>query len=329
MEEEEKQAMNSSEQSIGDHAINIDPREQPRKDRSPWFFWPGVSLLILVLIFGGLATASTLLTHQIAVSRTVAVGSAPRLILISQSGAVHLVSGPAGQIRVVMRERVLLGNNDVVPAHFSLSPDGNTLTITADHGPGFSIGFSESEFDFDIAAPSQTALDIHTESGDITSQGINGEMNLSSSSGDITTDGGSNQITLSSSSGDITASNISGHMILSCSSGDVTATNASAYGNSTFQTDSGDITYSGTLVQSTSSLFHTSSGDINLTLPETAAFKVLASTESGSINSDFTGVNVLQSNGSGAEAAGTVGQPPYVQISIQVSSGDIHLRTAA
>jgi hypothetical protein len=333
--------MNSPEQSFAEPVT--DPREvpewqardfrlrpdgpQPPRGTSRWF-WPGVSLLILVAIFGGLATASVLLTHEITASKTVAVDSTPRLVLTSQVGSVHLVNGPAGQIHVVMRQRVLQGNNRLIAVHFDLSQDGNTLTITSDQVPDVSIGFYESKVDFDISAPSQTALNIHTDSGNITSQGIDGQMTLTTSSGDIVTDGGSNQVTLATSSGDIAASNISGHLQLSTSSGDIKATNASATGDSTFHTDSGDVTYTGTLIQSANFGFYTSSGTVSLTLPSSASFQVRASTDSGSIDSDFSAVDILRGNGSGAVANGTVGSPPYAQISIQVNSGDIHLRTA-
>ncbi|MGO8947480.1 MAG: DUF4097 family beta strand repeat-containing protein [Ktedonobacterales bacterium] len=295
--------MNSSEQSFAEPAT--DPREQPEwqdvhphlqldhlqppRGRSRWF-WLGVSLLVLIIIFGGLATASVLLTHQITTSRTVTVGSTPRLVLTSQAGSVHVVNGPAGQIRVVMRQRVFVGDNNPIPVPFALSQDGNTVTITSNQRPGIAIGLYDSEVDFNITAPSQTNLDIQTESGDITSQGINGQMTVTTSSGDIT------------------------------------LTTASTNGDSTLQTSSGDITYNGTLVPSASSEFQTSSGTVDLTLASSAAFQVRASTGSGSIDSDFSGVNILRGNGSGAVADGMVGSPPYAQISIQVSSGDIHLR---
>jgi hypothetical protein len=39
-------------------------------------------------------------------------------------------------------------------------------------------------------------------------------------------------------------------------------------------------------------------------------------------------VSVLSGDGSGAAANGMVGSPPYAQISVQVSSGDIRLLAA-
>lgn len=321
--------------------VNTDPREQPRwqagpqpfmapparRGRSPWF-WLGLSALLLVLIFGSLATAAVLLTHDISATKRFAVGSQPRLVVTASSSDVHIVSGPANQISVVAHERVFLGNADQIPIQYDPSSDGNTLTISVgNEQPGFDFFNFNSGIDLDVTVPSQTALDIHTDSGNITSSGVNGQMSLTASSGDITTDGGSGQITLTASSGDIKASNISGQMTLRADSGSITVSNASASGNSTFQADSGDISYSGSLAPGNYG-FRADSGDINLTLPANSSFSVQATTDSGSISSDFSGVNVQQGNGSGALANGRVGSGPYAQITMQASSGDIHLHSA-
>lgn len=322
-------------------AINTDPREQPqwqampapimvpppRRGRSPWF-WLGVSVLILVVIFGALASVAALLTHEISATKSFTVGSQPRLIITAHSGDVHIVSGPANQISVVARERVFLGNSDSIPVHYQ--QNGDTLTISVDQASTFHFGFNfGSGIDLDITAPSQTALDVRTNSGDIQTTGITSQMTLTADSGDISIDGGSGQITITTSSGDIQASNVSGQMLLTASSGDIMVSNARASGSSTFQTSSGDISYSGSLDPAGSYAFRASSGDIDLTLPGDAAFQVQATTNSGSIDSDFSGVTVLRGSGSGALANGKVGVgPTFAQITIQTSSGDIHLRRA-
>jgi hypothetical protein len=322
-------------------AANFDPREQPQWQptppvmayppqpaHSPWR-WVGISAVLLVVIFGGLFTASALLTHEITSTKTFAVGNAPKLVVTANAGNVQIVNGPAGQISVVARQRAFSGDNGPIPVHYDLSSDGTTLTVSADQSSGgFTFGFSYYSIDFDITAPAQTALDIHTDSGDITSNGVNGPMTLTTSSGNITTDGGSGQITLTTSSGDIKASNVSGQMTLSTSSGNVTAINASASGNSSFETSSGDITYNGSLAPKGTYSFRASSGDVTVTLPGDSALQVQASTDSGDISSDFSGVIVQRGDGSGATASGSSGSAPYAQVTLTTSSGDIHLRQA-
>ena len=131
--------------------MNTDPREQPQwpgqppfmarppqRGHSPWF-WTGVSLVILVVIFGGLFTASVLLTTTVTETRNFSVGAQPTLVVNNGNGSVHVFNGPAGQISVVARKRVFEGNSDQPAIHYDLSSDQKTLTITADDGSGLSI----------------------------------------------------------------------------------------------------------------------------------------------------------------------------------------------
>jgi hypothetical protein len=339
---------------------NTDPREQPgtpahdrgfpsqdarpRKGRSRWF-WLGVSLVILVLIYGGLATAGVLLTHDHTSSKVVEVGNTPKLLLTLSDGSVHIARGAYGQISVVMRQQVFVGNNNPIPATFVESPDGNTLSITVKQN--FSVGFSvnDSGVNFDIAAPPNTVLVIHTGSGNITANGIDNSMTLATSNGDVFTNGGavevalttsngnvtarnaSGQVTLASTSGDVTATNVTGTLAFSTSDGNVTATNVAATGDSSFETTSGDIYYSGTLAPGTHDEFRTSAGNVSLTLPGDAAFQIGASTIAGSISSAFSGV-IPESGTAGAVANGVSGSSPYANITVQDSAGDIHLRAA-
>lgn len=324
---------------------NTDPREQPSRGRSRWF-WLIISLLILAVIFGGLAAAGVLLTHEVNASRTVNVGSAPRLVLTSRVGSVRITSGLEGRISVVMHQRMFVGNDNPIPVRFELSPDGNTLTITTDQSGRIGLNLYDTGIDFDIVAPTDTALNIHTESGSISASGIQGQMTLVTSSGDVSTDGGSGQVTLTTTSGDITATDVSGQIVLSASSGsitaenasgnlvlsttsgDVTATSVASTADSSFETSSGEITYSGTLAPGTHTQFQTTSGDVHLTLPHDAAFQVRASTADGSIKSDFSTLTILSGDGAGAVGSGATGSSPYAEISVQVSSGNIDLLAA-
>lgn len=299
---------------------------QPRQGHSPWY-WMIIGFVMVVVILGGLATFALVSTHTITLaSKSFAVGNQPTLILNDSSGDIHIVSGPDHQITVKGTERLSTWSNDQIPIHYQQS--GDTITVTIDDGNPVNIGvglFYEN-IQIDVTVPSQTNLAVTSDSGSITSDGVHGQMTLRADSGDITTNGGSGQITLGTDSGDIHASNISGQMTLTTSSGSITATNASASGASIFQTDSGDIHFSGSLAATGTDRFKASSGTITLILPDDAAFQVQASTDSGDIHSNFAGVNVLRGDGSGATAVGRAGSgPAFAQVNIQTDSGDIHL----
>src|SRR5271165_3900802 len=105
--------MSNSEQDLADDTaererwreMNTDPREQsgvPVQERAfqshgakyakghgRWL-WLVVSLVVLAVIYGGLATAGVLLTHDTSRSKVVAVGNAPRLVLTLPDGSVHI-----------------------------------------------------------------------------------------------------------------------------------------------------------------------------------------------------------------------------------------------
>ncbi len=334
------------------HPINTDPREQPQwsaippmgqppRRRGYPLRWFAVSMLILVVIFGGLVAASFVLSHTITTPlKTFAVGAQPTLVVNASSADVTITSGPANQITAQASERVFLRGSDQLPVHYQ--QNGDTVTITVDQNDTFDFGlFYNSGVHLNVTVPSPTNLNVKTDSGNISATGINGQMILEASSGDISTNSGSGQVTLSADSGNIQASNISGQITLTTSSGDINASNASgqmtlradsgnlsvqsasASGNSSFETSSGDIGYTGSLGPQGTYLFKADSGNVDLTLPGDAAMQVQASTDSGSIHSVFSGINI-----DGKAATGTAGSAPYAQVTIQTSSGDINLNRA-
>jgi hypothetical protein len=284
---------------------------------------------MVAIILGGLATFALASTHTITLaSKSFTVGNQPALVLNDHSGDVHIVSGSNHQITVEGTERLSTWSTYQITPHYQQS--GDTVTITIDetnHNIGFGLFYQDLQIT--VTVPSQTNLTVTSDSGNITNDGVTGQMSLHTDSGNITTNGGSGQITLNADSGDIHASNISGQMTLTTSSGSITATNASASGASLFQSDSGDIHFSGSLSDTGTDHFKASSGSITLTLPNDAAFQVQAATDSGDIHSDFAGVNILHGDGSGATAGGHVGNgPSFAQVTIQTDSGDINLHRA-
>lgn len=294
--------------------INTDPREQPQwqggqppmvarppqRGRSPWF-WMGVSTLVLVVIFGGLALTSLLLTRTITETRSFVVGNQPTLALTDGNGSVHISNGPAGQISVIAHKHVWLGDTNQLPVHYAESSDHNTLTITVDDGMRFGLFNFNTGVDFDVTVPGQASLNVQTGNGSLSATGISG------------------QIRLDSGNGSIDATNLSGPMALRTGNGSITASQDSVSGNSTFKTGNGSIDFQGALDSNGSYLFTTGNGSIDLTLPDNAAFHLYASTGNGSIDSDFSYV-------AGDAANGTVGSgPTYAQLRLQTGNGSIHI----
>jgi len=114
------------------------------------------------------------------------------------------------------------------------------------------------------------------------------------------------------------------------SGGDITIDGVTLSGNSTITTDSGSISFNGTIGTSGTEQFTTSSGTIDLTVPANSAFHLKAATNSGLINtSDFPSVKVRPNSQGGAQATGDVGtvsQGQGATVTLNTDSGDINVR---
>lgn len=291
---------------------NTDPREQPQwpggqppylprqpRGRSRWY-WLGVSVIILLVVFGALASANLLLMRTITETKHFAVGSNPTLVVNNGNGDVHIDSGPVGQMTVVAHKHVFLGDSSQLPIHYDLSSDHRILTITVDDNIAFGLfNFTFNRgVDFEVTVPDQASLNVQTGNGSLDASGITG------------------QIKLDSGNGSIQATQLNGVLTLHTGNGTITAKQISASDGSTFKTGNGSIDYNGTLDATNGSyLFTTGNGDIDLTLPGNASFQVYVDTGNGSINSDFA-----------YGSDGKVGSgPSYAQVTLKTGNGSIHL----
>ncbi len=147
-----------------------------------------------------------------------------------------------------------------------------------------------SQTDLEVTVSNEADLVIQTNSGDINVTGVNGQVNLNSDSGTI---------------------------ILS---------QVSLAGNSSVSTNSGDIRFDGGIDPNGSYQFQSGSGSVDVTLPPDTSFHAAVTTKSGSFNSDFPEVN---SQPSGGNIAGDVGNSPRVNVMIKTDSGSINLNKGA
>jgi len=146
--------------------------------------------------------------------------------------------------------------------------------------------------DFNVTIPANATLQIHTSTGSIDVSGVSGTMSLTSDTGSIT----ANQDALS--------------------------------GQSTLQTNTGDITFDGSLAPNGNYQFSTDTGSVDATLPANSSFHLDATTDTGSIDSDFTEVRVQHQDFKGDSAHGDVGSGNSnsgATVTMKTNTGDINL----
>jgi hypothetical protein len=110
------------------------------------------------------------------------------------------------------------------------------------------------------------------------------------------------------------------------SGGDITIDGVTLSGNSTITTDSGSISFNGTIGTSGIDQFTTSNGVIDLNVSADSAFHLNASTSSGSINiGNFPGVTVNQGDTQATGNVGTASQGKGATVTLNTDSGKINV----
>jgi hypothetical protein len=116
---------------------------------------------------------------------------------------------------------------------------------------------------------------------------------------------------------------------LTTNSGDISIGGVTLSGHSIIKTDSGDISFNGTIATSGTAQFTTSSGAIDFTVPADSAFHLEASTNSGSIDTaGFPNVKKQTNNQGSTQAtgnAGTISQGHGATVTLNTDSGYINL----
>ncbi len=230
---------------------------------------------ILVTLFGTPTPATvqeaTTPGPQI-IGRTVTVGAHPKVVIDRIDGAVHVTAGQDGIVRIQPTDNT--DHGDIL-----YQKNGNVITFDLDAQLG--------GINVDLKVPSLTDLDLSTTDGDITVDGVSGQLSLSTDTGSIT------------------------------------ATHVTLKGTSKLDGSLGDVTFTGALDPASHDEFDNSRGDIGLTFPANGSFHVDASALDGEIVSDFPQIVVSSSLGGGAH--GDVGKAPRAQVTVSATRGNIHI----
>jgi hypothetical protein len=295
--------------------INTDPREQPQwqtvpppqqgymgpgygprpyrpyRRRSPWG-WIILLLIILAVVGGGVGSAfgihkTATETKSFSVNASAAT---PAMLVIHESTGeitVHAGSGNNITIQATKDAGGFFGNPDDIQIQYNQS-GSNTIDVSTNESSNFLASKSVS---FDVTVPTNTDLQLQSNTGTIEVHGVTGTMNLESNTGTIT------------------------------------ATNDNLTGSSTLQTNTGTVNFSGSLSPG-SYQFTTNTGSVNVTLPSDSSFHVNAKTDTGSVNTDFPGLSQsIQHNTVGAELHADVGtNASQTNVTLTTNTGSVDLR---
>lgn len=292
----------------------------------------------LALLITASAGASVVGTFD----RTLTVTGPVDLEVLTHSGDITVHSGPAGSVTIHatihVGSRWLSGSHDADVKELQQNPpihqSGNNIRID-------SPDLRDVSVDYQITAPTETAVRSHTGSGDQTLEGLRGRIELESGSGDLRLSRLTGELRFRTGSGNVEAEELSGPVYCRAGSGDLSIEETGS-GDANLETGSGnihvkglsgglrasagsgDITIVGTPKESWE--IHTGSGDVRLRLPSDAAFDVDLSTSSGDATIDHPVATTVQGRvqqGHKTVTGKVRGGGPL--LSVRTGSGDVRV----
>ena len=286
--------------------INTDPREQQaynplpgyidarekiqpaRRRRRPWL-WIVCIVVIIALLGGGIQTGlrNIVNTSSETHTYTVAQSTLPTLVINDDTGTVTIHTGGANSPVTIQATKHFQSFGSAPTVQYSQS--GDTINASVQNPSNNFLSLGTNNVDFTVTVPSNANLQIHTATGSIDVSGVSGNMSLSTATGSIT------------------------------------AKQDALTGQSTLQSNTGDINFDGSIASTGNYQFSSDTGSVDVTLPSNASFHVDATTDTGSIDSDFSQVQVKEHDVTGNDAHGDVGSNPGATMTLKTNTGDINL----
>lgn len=263
-----------------------------RRSHWPWIVL--VIVLLLVFLTGGAFFLVSSLGYTSGSTTTTTqhytVSANPTIVLNNDTGRVHVRAGTSSSDVTIQSTKHTnwWGNASDVNVTYAQDMANNTVTVNVER-PNTVSSFTSTSVDFDLTVPSTAAMQLKTNTGSLDVSGVSGQLVLTSNTGSVQASG----VTLSA--------------------------------NSQLLTNTGSVTFTGSLSQTGTYQFQTNTGSVNVTIPGSSVFHVDASTDTGSINTNFPGVVVERHQFTGADAHGDVGSTPQATITLRTNTGSINL----
>lgn len=261
-------------------------------------------------------------------SKTFHIGDHPSLRVKAHSSNINIHAGDAQTVIVAAKQQ---GNHSLVDENDPNIQYTQTQDAQGHDQIGITTRPGDKNIDYDLTVPATTQVQIETDAGSISVDGIGGitidtnsgsldianvqgSVNVYTESGDITARTITGPTTLEAVNGSIRATAINGTVKAITQNGDVVVRQTNLQGASALETNNGSVSFDGSLDPQGSSKLKTNSGDVTLSIPASTAFQLTASTGSGSIHNEF--------------GSTTVGNTPRTQITISIGNGSITINKA-
>ncbi|MFL5653542.1 MAG: hypothetical protein ACJ8CB_05120 [Ktedonobacteraceae bacterium] len=255
-------------------------------------FWIIIALIVLATAVAGVDAAFAIFQHTTIETHTYTVSAQPTLVINDDTGSITIQRGSTNSAITISAIKHLRAFGIGSPPTIRYNQNGNTVTATAHSNDSFS-GLGSNNVDFAVTIPSNANLQVHTDTGLVTVNGISGIMSLTTNTGSIN----ATQVTLS------------GHSMLTGTGG--------------------SIVFAGSIEPGGLYQFVTGTGSLNVTLPGNSSFQLDARTNTGSLNNNFVSVNVQHANTIGYEARGNVGASATARVILKTNTGSIDLNKGA
>ena len=262
---------------------------------------------------------------------TVAFDARGTVNVTCAGGAVVVTGSTRSEIKVHARTET---------GSIRFTSNGTRATLEPSSGRGCSDGH------FEVTVPEGTKVVATTWSGSVSVRGVHGVLEAHAQSGDVDVRDAGSRLDVESLSGDVTIASVAGESKVNTVSGGVTL--SGARGDVEIETVSGDldlrdiiarqirvhttsgeIGFTGQILDAGRYEFNTHSGEITLNLPGDVGAELTVSTFSGGIESDFPITLKPGQHGIGAAQAKrlnfTVGKGG-ARINAETFSGDITLK---
>ena len=236
-------------------------------------------------------------------SRKVKIGRDGRVSIANISGDIVVTSGAGDEVSIEAVKRTRGSQSELASVHIDVDERQGRVDVQTTH----TARNDHVSVDYTVTVPSSASLDLHSISGAVKVTGVRGPVRAETVSGNVTTTdtpklesarsvSGNVSLTGASADGDLSAGTVSGNLTakgmkahgldLGSVSGDISLSDVMC-DRLGIKSVSGSIEYGGSIAKSGRYDINTHSGTVRLVLANPSGFELNANSFSGSIRSDL------------------------------------------